>query len=204
MIQLRRGGSISSEGFESGKQGFIIRSDGTFEFDGGSFRGHVEAESGYFNGRIEAEEGFFRGLLETPALRSSTEQVLSSQRSYPANTPIENIMISEAQFWYGAFTSPFERNYDVVGSFRGREIRRIDMRLTRGPFMRWAVLTIHFTSGSPAIEELVDNTGLPAGGLSFRRVRHGWNVQARNLPTEDPRFANVLWRNGNQLMISTG
>ena len=53
-IIVNSGGSMQSEDYVPGQRGFIIRANGTAEFNNATFRGHVEADSGRFrNGEFE-------------------------------------------------------------------------------------------------------------------------------------------------------
>jgi hypothetical protein len=201
---VTRQGEIKSGNYEEGVSGFRIKHDGDAEFNNGKFRGTIYANDGTFHGRIEADEGFFKGLLETPALRSSTETVYSSARSYAAGTTVQNAVNSEKAFWGNISGSEWNKLFEASGTFRGQPISQLGF-LDAGsarPMAHYASITVIYSDGSN--ETLWDQTILPAGGLSFQRITAGWNIQMRNLPTSDPRIPNVIWRDGTTLKISVG
>jgi len=194
-------GSIKSQNYRAGVSGFKIDYSGDAEFNNAVFRGHVEADSGYFRGRIEADEGFFRGLLETTVLRASTEEVYSDPRTYAAGTTTQSVIISERSFWGIGSGTLINKNIEVDGTFLGRPVKQIHFYEVNGrPMLRYNAIVITFADDTTA--ELWDQEPLPSGGLTFRRVTAGWNIQMRNLPTSDPRIANVLWRDGTDVKIS--
>jgi len=173
-------------------KGFCISYDGEAEFNNGRFRG-----------RLEAEEGYFRGILETPALRSSTEIIYSEWRNYTAGYSAYQVSLDEAFFWGEATSQGWNRSYDVSGTIGGQSITRIAFWIASGrPIAMFASMTVTFANGNT--QTYWDNAGMPSGGLVFRCITQGWNIQMRNLPTVNPRITNVIYRNGNQLMISTG
>jgi len=195
-------GVIKSQNYEPNVSGFMMNAKGEMEIEQGKVRGHIEATSGFFKGRIEAEEGFFRGLLETPALRSSTETVFSSTRSYNAGTGSWDLSISEANFWGESISSGWSRTYDVVGTYGGQAITQIVFSIPQGrPIIPQTVISIKYNNNTWAyLNDIQSLTGV----LSFKRITQGWNVQIRNLPIRDPKIPNVLWRDGATLKISLG
>jgi hypothetical protein len=183
-------GSIKSQNYKQGASGFKIDYNGDCEFNNGKFRG-----------RVEADEGFFSGLLENPVLRASTEQVLSDQRSYAAGTGAQSLTLSEAQFWGENPNNNWLKTYNVQGTHNGRDITQIIFYRASGrPLVNGSSVTFIYFNGSE--ERIWDNN--PIGDLSFRRITQGWNIQMLNLPTADPKIANVLWRDGTTLKISVG
>jgi hypothetical protein len=200
-----QGGTIRENGYiqsgetdpVTGKPLLLINKDGIEAINGRFI-------DGFFSGRVEADEGFFRGLLETPALRSSTETIYSTERSYAAGVTVQYVIGSERTFWGIGSSSAMNKTLNVSGTFRGQAIKQLVLydTMPARPLAHGDGIFVTFDNGD--IEELWDLTQLPVGGLSFRRITSGWNIQMRNLPISDPKIENVVWRNGNQLMISTG
>jgi hypothetical protein len=169
--------------------GFLLDKSGVLKASGAEISGHIEAES-----------GSFKGLLENPVLRSSTEQVLSSQRSYAAGTGAQSLTLSEAQFWGESPNNNWLKTYNVQGTHNGQNITQIIFYRASGrPIVNGSSVTFIYSNGNE--ERIWDNN--PIGSLSFRRITQGWNIQMKNLPTTDPKINNILWRDGTTLKIST-
>ena len=56
-------GTIRSDNYITGNAGWIIKSDGSVEFETGTFRGDLEAAGGSFSGNLSAAGGNFTGTL---------------------------------------------------------------------------------------------------------------------------------------------
>ena len=56
-------GTIRSDNYVSGSAGWIIKSDGSVEFETGTFRGDLDAAGGTFSGNLSAAGGTFSGNL---------------------------------------------------------------------------------------------------------------------------------------------
>jgi hypothetical protein len=56
-------GTIRSNNYITGNAGWIIKSDGSVEFETGTFRGDLEAAGGSFSGNLSAAGGTFTGTL---------------------------------------------------------------------------------------------------------------------------------------------
>jgi len=185
--------------------GFYMDNNGILKATGGEFVGHIEASSGTFHGRIEADEGFFRGNLETPVLRASTEKLYSTWRNHGSGKSVYTVMIEEFAFFektasnvettitrpasgtYSGKTINYIRIYDQGRGIAGQNISGI---------------TLYFTDGTNS--GLILNTSNLPQVLNFRYSTAGHSLSIFDIETENPRINGVVWRNGNQLMISTG
>jgi hypothetical protein len=207
---LTEDGSIESFIYIPGRAGFRINADGFAEFcnvvargrieaEEGFFRGRVEADSGTFRGRIEAGEGFFRGLLETPTLRSSTEVLYANQRNYSSGLSVLTLLQQEASIW-GQSTGSLIMDTAVSGTYGSNSLSRIYFHYTYRSIQE-GYITLTFSNGNT---QTITELQKLSSNLSFRRITEGWSISMRNLPTENPRIPNVLWRDGTTLKISDG
>ena len=203
-----RTGSIRSQNYKAGVSGFKINYNGDVEFNNGAFRGHIEAVSGVFHGRIEAEEGIFKGSIISGPLTLVDETPISSTITYAAGTEAYDVVNTElnrkgisvnpnggVQAWTFNISGTYAENNIIairfyVGMPAGE--RRVRVTYQNGTQEDiagyWGANDVWFTSLSSQLSFVYTS-----GGKTFKLI---------SLPTQDPHIPGVVWRNGNQLMIS--
>ena len=65
-------GTIRSSGYVADNAGWIIKSDGSVEFESGKFRGDITGASGTFSGNLSAAGGTFTGNLNASQINAGT------------------------------------------------------------------------------------------------------------------------------------
>ena len=204
LIELQDGGQITSKNFDNFlKKGFLIVGD----------TGEAVFNNIIARGYIDATEGFFNGELTAGGFNSNTRPILSELRSYPAGTNSSVIVRSEFLFWGKPLNVNGESiEKEVEGDFGGRKFTKIRFYTQYYPNTPDTVgHMINFLNNNVSIGgTLVGNTppissdDFTYHDLNFKYSTRGWQISMVNLPIENPRIAGVLYRNGNQLMISSG
>jgi hypothetical protein len=206
LIILMEGGAIQSENYSPGVSGFFIKANGDCEFNDGKFRGHIEADSGSIG------DVLFAGSIISGPLQLLDDTPVSELIEYGAGTTAKTL--------YEAYGGGFS----VIGSYNNQQITHLAVVktfLVSGSFgannMTFHDYFLAFVIHEDASQELIAvYTMHPNPGavgvtpfnlhslLSFRITGGGKTLRLTDLPVADPHSVGAVWRNNNQLMISTG
>ena len=199
VITLSKGGIIKSSNFVENQSGFRIKANGDAEFNNGKFRGHIEADSGYFHGRIEAEEGVFKGSIISGPLLLLDETPASAQIVYAVGTSARDIVIEEVGLPYSS--SNVSRM--IIGTYGSRKIINIRYRTIVANQATEYSVHVTYENGEVATVATQYTSSINLSNtLSFRYTSGGKTFKLIDLPTQNPMVPGIVWRNGNQLMIS--
>jgi len=196
-----KNGEIDAQAPANAK-GFWLGANGEAKLEEAMVSGHIDATSGTFHGRIEANEGFFIGELTAGPFNANTQPLFSVQQNYASGTSRTNIVDSIFAFW-GKSTGAYAQSVykPVQGTYGIKSVTHIYVYdQGRASVADLGGITLYFADGT--------NSGLIqtniTSNLSFKYKTESWTVAISNIPDENPRIAGVLYRNGNQLMISAG
>jgi hypothetical protein len=165
--------------------------------------GKLLATSGEFNNVKITGDSLFEGRLSSGPLLINQDVLYTLWRYYSGNTAIGTIMNNEFSFWgKSTGTAPVSVDKLVSGTYASKYINRIIIYdQGRAGVGNNSGITFFYADGTN--EEILNGANI-SGLLSFSYITAGWQIRMNNLPTEDPKIAGAVWRNGNYLAISLG
>jgi len=195
---------IQSENYQPNVSGFIVKADGNAEFNDGIFRG-----------TLDVNRGIFRGELDVGSLSILNSTPIGIILNYPIGTTAQTIYDAVRQS--GIF--------DVTGTYGGANASRIELiykyNITNNyPYVDVTYTTeIYITTNTRqliartirvgrtnvtnnAYSESTTNPITTSAALNVQLSTPSKILKLINLPTTQPTEPNVVWRNGNNLMIS--
>ncbi|MCL2194231.1 MAG: hypothetical protein FWB78_12660 [Treponema sp.] len=202
-IIVNTNGAIQSEDYLPGQRGFIIRANGTAEFNNATFRGHIEALSGMFQ-NVELQNVFignqaiFEGSIHSgPLFASNDPSTPSPSRSWPAGTSIATIRSN-----LGVDQNE-TRTIDVSGGSLGGTTGLIRLEFVATGYIRppamvpaWnRILRVVFANNTFTFTDTINQT-LAIGGTTA-----GQTLRFFNLPSGGEGLpAGTVWRDSSGIL----
>jgi len=216
-VLLKKGGVIQSDSYKKNEKGFKIDSDGNIEFNGGKFRGHIEADSGTIDKIYATDMDINGGNINIGPLHVSAEKI-----GLPPYT-MQSISFYELISLLRAFNDPgsYVSGGSVLrygGTYNGNAITKITYETINISTGFGASVTcikqVTFYNVSTKVADITGSSPRYLGTLSggspvstnativFNGGGSGATFVLDDLPTSDPKSPGAVWRKENQLMIS--
>lgn len=209
-LTIRDGGSLQSENYRAGVDGWKISSDGSAEFSDGKFRGVINASSGVMNSIYVQNSNFLNGTINCGSLQVKRTILWSTNVSYSTSNYIHQLYshlrdrgATSTNKTVAQLYSDLDTPKMYIGS---TEVNRVSI-WTSSMITPFSATLYHIMFDDTT--EWIDYVGMDVQEV---HLPNNWKVDYKqgdkltfmleDLPTSQPTERNVVWRDGTNLRIS--
>lgn len=198
-LAIRNGGSLQSENYRAGVDGWRISSDGSVEFSDGKFRGKIDATTGILNNVVVFGNSLFKGQIISGPLELTQEGSVGLTVNLPAGTPYRDALNRLHASGYKEGFSEISVN-PLLSYFNNIPIHKfIYIESTiRDPYFFIRAWGLDGTKHEVSVYE----GGVL--GVSFYATQSSpdsYTFKLKNIPTTKPLDSGTVWNNNGVLNI---